>query len=97
MDSSPFGFQRQRPIFQVMVRHDRIITGLFNTKNSHLRHLLPVKIKSVDFERFIRLYASVASHMGKHSTPCFRTQATEDRNSGFSTLISTSLMGFTWV
>ncbi len=33
----PFGFQSQRSIFQVMVRHDRIITGLFNTKNSHLR------------------------------------------------------------
>ena len=26
-------------------------------------------MKSVDFERFIRLYASIASHMGKHPRP----------------------------
>ena len=32
--SGTFGY---RSIFQVMVRHNRIITGLFNTKNSHLR------------------------------------------------------------
>lgn len=28
-----------------------------------------MKIKSVDFERFIRLYASVTFHMGKHPRP----------------------------
>ncbi len=53
--------------------------------------LLPAKIKSIDFERFIYLYAVVASRM-KNRHVLFETQVSE-KNRRFSTVLDTFFGG----
>ena len=67
-DSSPLAFS-DGDIFRRCWFGMTVQSRFFQYGKLPLPHLLPVKIKSVDFERFICLYASVAFHMGKHPRP----------------------------
>lgn len=57
-----------------MAVNEYTITGLFTSRFL----LLPAKIKSIDFERFIYLYAAVAFRM-KKSHVLFETQVSEKK------------------
>ena len=56
-------------------------------------HLLPLKMKSVDFGRFVCLHASAVSRMGKHPHPV-QSASHGERKHRFSTLITTLEFGY---
>ena len=71
----PLRFQGQRPVPQVVVGHDRVISGLFDAENCHIRRLLSLVLKSVDFGAKKPLSClSDASH-GKIPTPPFKRRS----------------------
>ncbi len=89
----PLRFQRQRHIPQMVVGHDRVISGLFDAENCHIRRLLSLVLKSVDFDAKSPCPASRTLPMGKHPRRHL-SGALRGKNRGFRTLIDTF---FRWV
>ena len=89
----PLRFQGQRPVPQVVVGHDRVISGLFDAENCHIRRLLSLFLKSVDFDAKSPCPASRTLPKGKHPRRPL-SGALRGKNRGFRALIDTF---FGWV
>ena len=71
----PLRFQGQRPVPQVVVGHDRVISGLFDAENCHIRRLLSLVLKSVDFGAKKPLSCLPDASHGKTPTPPFKRRS----------------------
>ena len=76
-----------------LVGHDRVISGLFDAENCHIRRLLSLVLKSVDFGAKSPCPASRTLPMGKHPRRP-SNGVLRGKNRGFRTLIDTF---FGWV